>query len=32
MAENAKMLETKGEEFKLKNFFDRMNEIGKDVF
>ncbi len=28
LAEYAKMLEAKGEEFKLKNFFDRMNEIG----
>lgn len=28
MAEYAKMLEAKGEEFKLKNYFDRMNEIG----
>ena len=28
MAEYAKKLETEGKEFKLKNFFDRMNEIG----
>lgn len=28
MAEYAKMLEAKGQEFKLKNFLDRMNEIG----
>jgi hypothetical protein len=28
MAEYAKMLEAKGEEFELKNYFDRMNEIG----
>jgi hypothetical protein len=28
MTEYAKKLETEGKEFKLKNFFDRMNEIG----
>jgi hypothetical protein len=28
IAEYAKKLEAAGEEFKLKNFFDRMNEIG----